>query len=301
MRMTRARRKSSPSPGVDRMHFVMWDFLKMFLATVMCGVAVSLAAAGIALLLANDAYAAALSNESKTANLRGSGFAADEETEPHSYPGVLMPTSGCDADKIEASDRDWKVTVNGNYIDVRVMQTFIVPEGDASAATFSALLPAGARLLRLNVHTIGHLWLGKVFDAKSYDQLTAIDFRNITRGGMLIVQNDHGAVLTDAIVNIAAAEAVTVEYTYRLTTENAQAWESLFLTLVNDNSLSGQAGRSLITSGDVWVEWVEQNPRRLIRVPSGAFLETAGAKITGLSWRTDQLDADTRFQLAWSM
>lgn len=283
------------------MHFVMWDFLKMFVASVGCGVAVSLAAAAIALVLANDAYAAPLSNGTAAADSAPDAPTVDSTTEPQSYPGVLMIGSGCDADAVDATERDWKVTISSNYTDVRVMQTFIVPTGDSTMATFSALLPTGARLLRLNAHTAGSLWQGKVFDAKLHGQLTAIDFRNLSRGGMLIVQDDHGAILTDTIINIAGAEAVTVEYTYRLMTEDAQVRDSLFLTLTNDNRLLGQEGRNPVTSGDVWVEWVGKNPRRLSRVPSGAFLETAGTKITGLSWRTDQLTADTRFHLAWSM
>lgn len=252
-------------------------------------------------MLANDAYAAPLSNGTAAADSAPDAPTVDSATEPQSYPGVLMISSGCDADAVDATERDWKVMIGSNYTDVRVMQTFIVPTGDSTMATFSALLPTGARLLRLNAHTAGSLWQGKVFDAKLHGQLTAIDFRNLSRGGMLIVQDDHGAILTDTIINIAGAEAVTVEYTYRLMTEDAQVRDSLFLTLTNDNRLLGQEGRSPVTSGDVWVEWVGKNPRRLSRVPSGAFLETAGTKITGLSWRTDQLTADTRFHLAWAM
>lgn len=65
MRMIWARRKASPQPGVDRMQFVMLDFLRMFLAAVLCGIAVSVIAAGLALVLAHDAYAAT-SNEAST-------------------------------------------------------------------------------------------------------------------------------------------------------------------------------------------------------------------------------------------
>ena len=152
MRMTWARRKASPSPGVDRMHFVMWDFLKMFLAAILCGVAVSIAAAGIALVLSNDAYAAAPFNDPENADARQKEQAPKSDAESQAFPGVLLIGSGCDADPLDAVERDWKVTINGKRIDVRVMQTFIMPAGDAMAATFNASLPAGARLLRLWDH-----------------------------------------------------------------------------------------------------------------------------------------------------
>lgn len=292
MRMTWARRKASPAAAVDRMHFVMWDFLKMFLATVMCGIVVSLVAAGIALVLSNDAYAAA--------NPAPEALTVESAGEQQAHPGVLMISSGCDADAIDATERDWKVTINGKYIDVRVMQTFIVPEGDSTAATFSAALPPGARLLRLNAHTSGSMWQGKVFDAKSYGLLTDVDFRKYARSGMLIVQNDDGAISTDAIINIAATEAVTIEYTYRMATANVEASQSLVVALTNGEALIG-ATKNLATTGTVWVEWVGTTPSRLTRLPAGAYLETTGTKITGLSWTIDQLKADAPFQLAWAM
>ena len=59
MRTIWARRKPSPQPAVDRLHFVMWNFLRMFLAAIVCGMVVSAIVAGIALVLARDAYAAA--------------------------------------------------------------------------------------------------------------------------------------------------------------------------------------------------------------------------------------------------
>ena len=301
MRMPWARSKASPLPGANRLQFVMRDFLRMFLAAVVCGVAVSLAVAGITLVLANDAYAAAPPNDSTTAISGSDGLVTDAETEAQPYPGLLMLGNGCDADPLEATERDWKVTISGNHIDIRVMQTFIVPNGDTAAATFSALLPAGARLLPLNAHSSGNFWQGKIFDAKSHAQLTAIDFRNLSRKGMLIVENDDGAISTDAIINIAATESVTVEYTYRIATAEIQGVHNLFVTLSSDKPLLSQMAGNLTTNRTVWVEWLGKNPSRLTRVPSGATLEATGTKITGLSWTTDQFNADAAFQLAWSM
>jgi hypothetical protein len=260
----------------------------------MCGVVVSLIAAGIALVLANDAHAAAISIPARDSST------AEIVAETHAYPGTLTIIGGCDGEVVDATERDWKVTITGKHIDVRVMQTFIVPDGDSNAATFSAALPPGARLLRLNAHTTGSTWLGKLFDAKSYGMLTDVDFRKYSRNGLLVVQNDDGAISTDAIINIAATEAVTIEYTYRMTLAQFDASQSLVVALTNGEALTGTAN-NLTASGTVWVEWTGTTPNRLIRLPAGAALETTGTKITGLSWTTDQVKADAPFQLAWSM
>ena len=300
MRMTWERRKASPLAAVNRMHFVMWDFLKMLLATVICGIAVSLAAAAITLVLSNAAYAATLFNDSNVSGTRHSAPPAPSIIETQVFPGALLFGDGCDADLLDATDRDWKITINGKYIDVRVMQTFIMPPGDATAATFNASLPAGVRLLRFNVHTSGSFWQGQVVNSEKYDELTAIDLRQLSRRGILIVQNDEGVISTDAIINIAASEAVTVEYTYRTTTEDAKASQDLFVVLANENIGTIQLAGSRAPNATVWVEWVGNNPSHLTHVPGGAFLDTADSKITGLSWTGSQSGAGTRFHLAWS-
>ena len=139
MRMTWTRRKVSALPRVDRMQFVMWDFVRMLLAAIVFGVAVSLVAAGIALVLAYDAYAVTPSADSPTANSVGGGFVTSADAELQPYPGVLVISSGCDADMLEATERDWKVTITGKYTDVRVMQTFILPAGDSTVATLRSI------------------------------------------------------------------------------------------------------------------------------------------------------------------
>lgn len=299
MRMTWERRKASPVAAVDRMHFVMWDFLKMFLVTVICGIAVSLAAAAITLVLSHNAYA----QHSMDADFAGAShnkLVTQSGADWKAYPGVLLIGSGCDADMLDATDRDWKVTISGKYIDVRVMQTFVIPAGDAMTATFNASLPSHARLLRWNAHTNGSFWQGKVVDAVAYGQLTQIELRQLSRGGLLIVQNDEGDISTDAIINIAATEAVTIEYTYRIATEETHSSQSLLFALANETTTNSELPERT-PHVTVWVEWVGGHPRRLTRLPGGAFLETAESKITGLSWTNSQRNDDTRLHLAWSM
>ena len=305
MRMIWARRKASPQPRVDRLHFVVWDFLRMFLAIVICGLAVSLVAAGIALALAHDAYAASSPGGPPAGNQNAAinGMDADpvDPDELQSYPGMLLVGSDCGGEAVDAAERDWKVKVDGNNIDVRVMQTFVVPDGDASTATFNAQLPPGAGLLRLTVHTTGRAWQGKAFDAKSHARLNGVDFRNLSRKGFLIVQNDDGAISTDAIVNVAASEAIVVEYTYRLAAKETMETRNLVLTLGNDYRPDNSPASKKVPNAAVWVEWLGKKPARLVRIPSGATLETSGTRIDGVSWTSSQPDANSRFQLAWLM
>jgi hypothetical protein len=297
MKFTWASNAATPQARAVQPHFAIWDFLKLLMAAIMYGIAVSVVAAAIALVLANDASA-----EIKPAAVTENANAAKPDFYGmHPYPGTLFIGKDCEADIIEATERDWKVTIDGKNVDVRVMQTFIMPDTESTAATFSALLPPGARMLRLTAYTNASLMQGKIFDADSYGKLTNADFRNHSRKGLLIVQNDDGAISTDAIVNIAPHEAVTIEYTYRLALDEADAAHNLMLALTNDNTFYANVAEKRITSGAVWVEWKGQKPAQLFNVSSGASLETAGSKITGLSWEAPQLDRDSRFQLAWTM
>ena len=301
MRMIWARRKASPQAGVDRMHFVMLDFLRMFLAAVLCGIAVSIIAAGLALVLAHDAYAATSTDASPSLAVSKADSNDDRAITVTPYPGMLSISSGCDGESVDAIERDWNVSINDKHIDVRVMQTFVVPAGDANAATFNALLPTGAKLLRLTAYTTDAIWSGRIFDSNAYVELTAIDFRNLTRQGMLIVQNDDGVISTDAIVNLAATESVDIEYTYRINAEESGPSHNLTVALANDDLLSSQSSSGRAKSGSVWVEWQGQKPARLTNMPAGASLEMQGSSISGLSWTSHQLSSGKPFHLAWSM
>ncbi len=301
MRMTWACKKASAQQPVERVHFVMWDFVKMFLATVICGVVVSVIGAGLALVLAQDAYALPLVTGAASAGERR--IEADIVAAPQPSPGMLLIGDGCgsEADIVEAVERDWKVTINGKNIDVRVMQTFVMPDSEAMAATFGALLPNGARLLRLTAHTTGAIWQGKVFDANSYGRLGVADFRKFSRKGLLIVQDDDGAISTDAIINLSAAEAVTIEYTYRMTADDAPDAQFLNVSLDNQGYTASRTTTQDMVRNTVWVEWLGKTPLKIVSVPSGAVLEATGKRITGLSWANDQPNPEHRFQLVWAM
>ena len=303
MKMIWASKKASPQQTVSRGQFALWDFLKMFFAAVICGVVVSIIGAGLAVLLAQEAYANTLPPVNGTVNTSQARLDVDTSTVMQPAPGVLFVGGGCgsEADVVEAIERDWKVTINGKYIDVRVMQTFIMPDSEAAAAQFGTQLPAGARLLRLTAHTTATIWPSKVFDANSYEQLSIADLRKFSRRGLLIVQDNDGAISTEAIINVSATEAITVEYTYRITVDETPDTQQLNVSLANYSNVSNQNANQHLTRGTVWVEWLGKTPSKIVNVPSGAALEATGTRITGLSWSTDQLDSARRFQLAWSM
>ncbi|MEQ1516676.1 MAG: hypothetical protein ABL931_09330 [Usitatibacteraceae bacterium] len=252
-------------------------------------------AAALALVLAGDANAA---TSAERLNATVSYDPIDtEKLAPH--PGRLLIGDGCGVDQIDAIERDWKVTINGSSIDVRVMQSFVIPDGDLGMVTFNAHLPSGARLTRLAAHTEGGILQGKIFDTIAFDRLSAPEFRNLARRAVLAVQNEDGVISTDAIINLTAAETVTLEYTYRIGADEAEDALNLLMVLNHDDSTIGLAHKQS-TRGAVWVEWVGAKPIRLLDSPRGATVEKSGAQIAGLSWASQQLDKDARFQLAWA-
>ncbi len=303
MKMIWASKKASPQQAISRGQFALWDFFKMFLAAIICGVVVSIIGAGLAVLLAQDAYANTFPPVNGTVNTSQARLDADTSIAMQPAPGVLFVGGGCgsEADVVEAIERDWKVTINGKYIDVRVMQTFIMPDSEAAAAQFGTQLPAGARLLRLTAHTTATIWSSKVFDANSYEQLSIADFRKFSRKGFLIVQEDDGAISTEAIINVSATDAITIEYTYRITADETPDAQLLDISLANYSNVGNQNANQNSARGTVWVEWLGRTPSKIVNVPSGTALEATGTRITGLSWSTDQLDSARRFQLGWLM
>lgn len=294
MKLTLTSNKALPQAGTHSIQFAIWDFFKMFLAAAACGLAVSILAAGLALVLAGDANAA-VSPERFNANASADTISADTNP-PH--PGRLFIGDGCGAAPLDAIDRDWDVTISGNRVDVRVMQSFVIPDGDLGMVTFNAQLPDGARLTRLTAHTEGGIWQGRIFDAIAFDRLGAPEFRNLSRRAVLAVQNDDGVISTDPIINLTPAETVTIEYTYRIDANEVQDALHFLMVLDSGDSTNGQAQKDS-PRGAVWVRWIGTKPTRLLSSPRGATVEKSGTQIAGLSWATQRLYKDSRFQLAW--
>ncbi len=303
MRMFWARRKASPQAAVDRMHFVVWDFLKMFTAAVLCGLAVSIAAAGLTLLLTPAAEAATIDVKSTD----------DDANKPDAAPGMLILGDGCDGITLEAMERDWYVRIDGKTIEVRVMQTWLLPEEVDGAAVFQVLLPRNAALKKLSAQTAGREWAGRMISQPAYEKLSATEYRRLTRNQLLVVQSPEAEITSSPIIGLQAGDAVIVQYTYVINSRTSTGIDSLELPLQSpdtgsalDNSPTDgihtiAPTRRPATPGSVWVEWAGQKPARLLSAPGESDIERIAGKIAGLSWASPALQPGERLRLSWLM
>ena len=302
MRMIWARRKVSPQGAVDRMHFVVLDFLKLFTAAVVCGVAVSVTVAGIALLLAGEADA---STQAIVAN-----------GDSPATPGTLLATRTCDGYAREATERDWYVRIDGNVIHVRVMQTWIMPADFEGAAAFAMTLPTGANLRTLSAQTANREIAARVIPQYEYERMRPADYLRHTREQLFAIKTQGGSVRTSPIPGLAADDTMVIHYTYTAnavaTGNGAGTARSLTIALRENNNVdaaaeaitSGSADaltptRRPATPGTVWVEWAGQKPVALIATPRAAEIDHGVAGIDGLNWYTQAIQPGEKFNLRW--
>ncbi len=277
--------------------FAAGDFLKMFAAAIGSGIAVSLAAAAIALALSGSAQA------SERAALAADAVVADLKSV--AAPGGLYIGGACDRDPVDVLERDWQIRIDGDTAEVRVMQSFLMPdEGEGLgniSAFFEATLPRGAQLKSLKAHagnTIRSGELVRLNKVTSFNraQLSAIEKRN-----GLLMWNDEGAVQTDQITNIAPGESVVVEYTYTINVANGQS-NALDLALTetqHDAFDSNRNARPVTAAAHVWVKWIGAKPQYLSGFPDDSVIEKTINGATGLSWSSLDLSAGKKFSLAW--
>ena len=96
--MNRESRQDSQQAGAARMYLVIWDFLKMLAAAVLCGLAVSIAAAGITLLLTGSAEARRFQKEpAQAATARAVEAEGTEIDELSPTPGSMLIGEGCES------------------------------------------------------------------------------------------------------------------------------------------------------------------------------------------------------------
>jgi hypothetical protein len=254
MRMLWKRIARAPQSGSDRMHFVMFDFLKMFAAAMLLGAAFSVLAASVVLMLSasRDANAGswverdglmvskhdvpAVKHDAQEMlqklNLRadeveeiiGPAVRADDvATDMTPTPGSLFLGDGCGSDLLPAIEREWVVTVDAKHIDVQVMQTFMLPsnEGaprdDAIIARFYAQLPKGASYSHFRVDTESGVTLGPFSDDADWD---SDDFKTAnalaTRGEIRVFAYQARGANTLSSDMVAGVRAgETVIVTYR--------------------------------------------------------------------------------------
>jgi len=116
----------------------LWNSLKMLGAAMLCGLAVSIAAAGVAIILSNDAEARLVQKESSAFSPKHTEYVEEQASEPSPGPGVLLTGDGCEGMPVQALERDWQVRIDGRRVEVRVMQAFQIPAESAMSSFRSA-------------------------------------------------------------------------------------------------------------------------------------------------------------------
>lgn len=297
-----ARKKASPQPAVDRMQFVIVDFLKMFTAAVLCGFLVSIAAAGLTLLLSRAAEAHSHSSADPY---------PDSDQPRQATPGTLVVGPGCDGLPLEALERDWHVRIDGMNIEVRVMQTWIIPSGVEGAGVFQMQLPDSARLTSLSAQTADRQWKGQTISESAFARLSPARYLQLTRTRLLATFSSSGRIRTSPITGLQSGHAVVVQYTYSIQADSSDAMTSLTLPLQPGDDVGAityqpieehsaiATSRRPITQGSVWVEWVGRKPAGVLNIPDGAGLERTAGLIDGLTWESPALQPGDMFRLTW--
>ncbi|MBL8522356.1 MAG: hypothetical protein JNN20_01580 [Betaproteobacteria bacterium] len=299
IRMFWARRKASPQAAVDRMHYVVWDFLKMFTAAVLCGLAVSVVAASLTLLLSQPAEAI-------------TPKAVQEDVQEPTH-GALIVGHGCEGMTIDAVERDWHVRIDGRAIEVRVMQTWVLPQDVEGPAVFQVRLPRQARLKSLSAITQDREWGGRTINLTDYERLSAAEYRKLTRNHLLVVQSANAHITSSPMMDLHAGEVVLVQYSYTVHAQSAQGVERFELPLQGrdpDETLDEYAAdyggaiaptRRPATAGSVWVEWTGRKPHRLVEIPRNSSLDRVENRIEGISWSSPALQPGESLRLSWAM
>ena len=301
----------APQGGVS-MHAALWNTIKMLVAAIFCGLAVSFVAAGIAIVLASEAEARLLKRETtSTAPPRLDDIEADDSKEAlAATPGTLLIGDGCDSLPLQAVERDWQVRIDGNRIDVRVMQAFQLPAGSVEVATFHVQLPKGAGLRSLAAQTSGKDWSGHLISDDQYDRLAPADYLTLTRNRLLVSLASGGTIMTSPIMDLQAGEVVTIQYSYEIASDGEGGRSSFELPLAPASHSTGwipaaaegiHPSKSQSTKGAIWVEWGNKNPSQVWGLPVDAALEISKSRIEAFSWSTQEIEPGAQLQLVWSL
>lgn len=303
--------------------FAPRDFLELLAGAVVSGLAVSLAAVGVTLVFASNADA----SPSAAPVLVTSVVIADggKYVEPTSnasinaVPGSLKVGGGCDAESIDAIEREWMVSIDGSLAKVRVMQSFTLPAaaaGDNIAAFFDTVLPDNAKLIGLKVHGSQRTWEGQIMTAESFAKLDRDGFHALDEKGVLLMWVDSRYVTTDQIIDLAPGETITVEYTYSTSVIDKQGNATFALNLASREMRDGMSDGSTApsdkpapVSGTVWIDFIGNLPKQLKRQENSndvgknraVVLDDSPAGIRGVSWFSAALDQAETFSIAWEM
>ncbi len=311
--------QASQQAGPARMQLVVWDFLKMLVAAILCGLAVSITAAGITLLLTGGAEARPLQKAPVMAAAQTIAHIIDRddaETDDLSpTPGVLLLGDGCESISLAAIERDWRVRIEGNLIDVRVMQTFQLPAEAVEVATFHARLMKGARMQSLAAQSSTQDWAGHVISADEYDRLTPAQYLKLSRHQLLTSHSPRGVVMTSPFLGLKSGDLITIEYAYEMTLDSADGPATFMLPLEaadeyaanslpmvdRGGALSYNRTNTGPTRGAVWVNWIGHKPSRVTGLPVEADLDVSMSRVDGFSWAIREIQPGARFQIAWTL
>ena len=318
MKMIWESRQVAQQAVTGRKHIVAWDFLKMLAAAVLCGLAVSIAAAGIALLLTSSAEARLFQKEPVTAASNSIAHTSEvdelEIDDLSPAPGALLLGDGCERTSLNAIERDWQVRIDGKRVEVRVMQTFQLPVEPTDVATFHVQLIKGARMQSLAAQSSTKEWAGHMISADEYDRLTPAEYLSRTRSRLIVAHSPRGTVTTSPFLGLKSEDLINIEYTYVMNLDAAGGKSTFILPLEASDDYVGigrpsadhdgafpLSRKSTTTRGAVWVEWIGSKPRRVMGLPVDADLEFSKSLIEGFSWSTREIHPGARFQLDWAL
>jgi len=277
MRFFWKRLQRSPQPPVDRLQFVVEDFLKLFAYAVASGIAFSALAIAVTLAVSRNSEAQVRTAESgwgKSGDhqsmfvLKGEAEASAEFADTATgtadvdaveqddtitpTPGSLYVGDGCEGVPLIPMEREWFVSIKGDFAEVQVQQTFAVPaahqqdndDGDdlrdaRSGLWFHALLPKGAQFISLTVDVqhgrrIGR-WIGEADRDDTDKPLANGDIRTYTYAG-----GDVTSLSSEPITALVEGETVVV-------TRSARKAPSFRAGM---DSADGEAVLSSTTSGN---------------------------------------------------
>ncbi len=318
MKLIRESRHAPRQVGANPMRVVIWDFLLMLGAAILAGLAVSIAAAGITLLLAGSAEARRLQQGAVDAVVSLAIESDDVETRDLApMPGIVLLGDGCTRIPLSAFERDWQVRINGNQVDVRVMQAYQLPDEATDVATFHVQLMKGARMRSLSAQSLRQDWSGHLISAEAYQRLTTAEYLSLTSKQILTSFTTHGTVVTSPIVGLKSGELLTIAYTYTyaLVLDGTASGQTFILplevpdehemTLRSSVEITSAFDSSMVIAtppirGAVWVAWTGGKPSRVLGLPFDADLEISNSRIEGFSWATDGILPGAVLHLAWA-
>ena len=334
MRFFWKRLQCSPQPPVDRLQFVVQDFLTLFAYAVASGAAFSALAIAVTLAVSRNSEAQiraaelgwvksgnhqsmfVLDGEAGTSTALADAAAApagfdvvehDDTITP--TPGSLYVGDGCEGVPLMPMEREWFVSIKGDVAQVHVQQTFAIPvahqqdaddvRGARSGPWFHALLPKGAQFISLTVDAQQGRRIGRWIDSSRDDDPDAPlengDIRTYTYTGGNVT-----SLSSEAITTLVEGETAVVTYRYQVPVASSGAGRHLRLALAaEDLDETSDQPTTQSPAGAVWVEWKDAVAPMLQRVPVGASVERQRGNIVGLSWASQHLSPSEEFVIGW--